>query len=202
MDSMDSSFIYTGKSMYPALRDLDRLIVLPSRLGEVRPGDVIVFGRRGADKRIAHRVVRLEAGGARTRGDNNPYDDPWTVRAGDLIGRAVGAERGGKTVRVYGGAVGAAYSRLVLLSKAADALLSRALGRTYRWLAGSRLSRQWLAPLFHPRVVSVRRPGGEERMLLIGGALIGRLGPGQDRWRIKRPYRLLVNEDALPGNGR
>jgi hypothetical protein len=51
-----------------------------------------------------------------------------------------------------------------------------------------------------PKVLSFDRAAGTELQLLIGRRVIGRWPPGKIGWQIRRPYRLFVDEEALPEN--
>ena len=85
--------IYTGPSMNPAFKVLDGLQIIPYRDRMIRPGDVIVFNPPGLSHRVTHRVISVDSQGIRTRGDNNPYDDPWILTPDQVLGRVVCAQR-------------------------------------------------------------------------------------------------------------
>ncbi len=58
-----------------------------------------------------------------------------------------------------------------------------------------------IARIMETRIVSFSRPVmPPELHLHMAGRVIGRLLPGEERWRIKPPFRLIVDEDSLPGN--
>jgi signal peptidase len=110
----------TGTSMLPAVWPGDVLTIRRQGLEEIRPGDLVLSRREG--RFVAHRVVqcgsgtlplsvtgygqpatgyRPESGCAAslliTRGDRLRTPDP-PVAAGDLLGRVVWIERGGRRV--------------------------------------------------------------------------------------------------------
>ncbi len=87
-----------GTSMNPVLNTGDLITneeILPS---EVAVGDIIVYRIPPLLQKyykclpvVAHRVIEIKDTTTgliyRTRGDNNPSEDPWSVRDCDLIGR-------------------------------------------------------------------------------------------------------------------
>ena len=84
-----------GFSMLPSIWPGD--IACVSRVAAYRPGDVVLFSRKG--RLFIHRVVEMSGGAVVTRGDSMLDADP-PVRAGDLLGRVVSIERGGSRVAV------------------------------------------------------------------------------------------------------
>jgi hypothetical protein len=50
------------------------------------------------------------------------------------------------------------------------------------------------------RAISLSHPAGTELQLLMGRRVIGRWLPGMSGWNIRRPFRLFVDEEALPEN--
>ena len=87
-----------GTSMNPVLNTGDLITneeILPS---EVAVGDIIVYRIPPLLQKyykclpvVAHRVIEIKDTTTgliyRTRGDNNPREDPWSVRDCDLIGK-------------------------------------------------------------------------------------------------------------------
>jgi len=51
-----------------------------------------------------------------------------------------------------------------------------------------------------PRVISFNRDAGTELQLVMGRRVIGRWLEGKSGWNIRRPFRLFVDEAALPEN--
>jgi signal peptidase I len=81
----------SGQSMLPGLRTGDLALVRRDRGYEI--GDVVGFRvpppQPAAGSIIIHRIVALDAGGYRTRGDNSPADDPWRIYGTDILGEMV-----------------------------------------------------------------------------------------------------------------
>jgi len=101
-----------GFSMLPSIWPGD--IACVSRVAAYRPGDVVLFSRKG--RLFVHRVVEMSGGAAVTRGDSMLDADP-PVAVSDVLGRVESIERGGSRVavaeRVSGGrrAAGAALGQ-------------------------------------------------------------------------------------------
>ncbi len=195
--------VYTGPSMHFTLRRGDLLHVKAYAGGPPREGDVIIFRAPEDDRNIVHRVVHVDRDGAiRTRGDNNSQVDPWELSSADIVGKVVYASSQGRKRRIRGGFVGRIAGRIMLARRRSRRAVLRRLQPAYRRLAGLPILRRRVAPLFEPRVVSYRRgDGSTELHLLLGARIIGRLAPGHSEWRIKAPYRFVVDESALPTLG-
>ena len=195
-----NSMNYLGSSMNPALKPGDWLQVAPYNGQELRAGDVIVFIPSGSESRIVHRVVSIGSQGIKTRGDNNYDVDKWVLRPDQILGRVVTAQRGKRRWRVFGGAMGRSFAATIRLINAIDSGFSSHLHPVYERLSRSDIFRRLLPAQMTPRVISFSRPEGTELQLLIGQWVIGRRLPLRSRWDIRRPFRLLVDEDSLPRN--
>ena len=68
----------------------------------------------------------------------------------------------------------------------------------YGWLIRTGVLRRFVPGGVKTRVLSFKRPQGRELQLLMGQRVIGRRLPGKDRWHIRRPFRLIVDEATLP----
>jgi signal peptidase len=84
--------VVSGGSMGPALMPGSLAVVQPVEPGMVQAGDIISY--RAAENSAVvttHRVVRVLSGNAgaefQTKGDANEARDPYTVVAGDVVGR-------------------------------------------------------------------------------------------------------------------
>jgi signal peptidase len=199
-DGSQTHVVYTGPSMSPTLKPGDRLQVVPDAGRKVRRGDVIVFSYPKDGPQITHRVMAVDSSGIRTRGDNNTDIDPWLLSPDDILGRVDYAQRGNRKRRVFGGPAG----ELVALSRRTiriiDKRTSPLMHPLYSGLARSRFLSRWPRHWIKTRVVSFHRPGGTELQLLLGRHVIGRCLRGETRWRIRRPFRVLVDETRLPVN--
>jgi hypothetical protein len=189
---------YAGPSMNPTFRDGDRLWVIPYGKRRIRSGDVIVFCPPADACHVVHRVIAVSPSGMKTRGDNNHFMDPWILRSEDIFGRVVSAGRAKSRVRISGGARGRLSARLLRIAKQADAMISAMLRPIYLRIAKSGIIIRLVSQRVKPRVVCFKQPKGIEMQLLLGRRVIGRRLPGQALWQIRRPFRLFVDEAALP----
>ena len=83
--------VVASDSMFPALKPNDLIIVKPSKIQDVKQGDIIAFdSHMHGIGIIAHRAIAVNDDdgiiGLDTKGDNNRDADPWTVHDEDLIG--------------------------------------------------------------------------------------------------------------------
>lgn len=83
--------VITSDSMLPALKPNDIIVVKPSKIEEVKEGDIIAFdSHMHGIGIIAHRAIAVDDTdgiiGLDTKGDNNRDVDPWIVHDEDLIG--------------------------------------------------------------------------------------------------------------------
>jgi hypothetical protein len=90
-------FAASGDSMHPAIRHGEHVYVAPVDWSSLRVGDVVLArAQRGL---TAHRLVKVAAGLATTRGDNAAARDA-AVSQTAIIGRITHVERDGATVAV------------------------------------------------------------------------------------------------------
>ena len=84
----------TGSSMEPTLTQNDVIILTPVNPELLRVGDIITYEREldGGNKIIfvTHRIVEIEDGGIRTKGDAMPEADECVVKVSDVKGKVVG----------------------------------------------------------------------------------------------------------------
>jgi hypothetical protein len=159
---------------------------------------VIIFHPPGKQERVVHRVISNGPEGIRTQGDANPCRDTGALRQDDIVGRAVSLERGGRVIPVGGGRAGRMYAALIRALRKSDHIASHVLNPCYRGLARSGLFRTLLPPALRPRVISYDRDGQREMQLVIRSLIIGRRPAGTCAWTIRRPFRIFVDEQALP----
>lgn len=84
--------VITSDSMFPALKQNDLIIVKPSSIDEINHSDIIAFdSHQHGIGFIAHRTIDIFDDDGQiaihTKGDNNPFLDPWVVHDEDLIGK-------------------------------------------------------------------------------------------------------------------
>lgn len=194
------SMNYIGSSMNPTLKPGVRLDVGAYHGQKILKGDVIVFIPPGGDSKIVHRVTSVNSDGIRTRGDNRNHEDDWVLRRENILGRVVATQRNNRRRRIFGGPLGRLFAVTVRVIRAIDSPVSYLLRPAYNELAKVGIFTRLLPAQMRPRVISLNRVAGKELQLLMGRRVIGRLLPGMTRWHISRPYRLFVDEEALPEN--
>ena len=190
--------LYRGPSMSPTLKPLDMLHVVPYDGRRIRPGDVVVFRHPSSSHKVVHRVVSAGPGGVRTRGDNCLAADTWVLDPDSILGYVSHADRGNKRVRIYGGPAGrlcAFGPRLFLLVRSA---LYFVLRPVYLLLARSGVGRRLVPIQDKTRIVCFKRPSGVELQLLLGRHVIATRCGETDRWMIRPPFRLFIDERSLP----
>jgi len=183
---------YTGPSMNPTLVEPELLEIYPYANRAPRIGDVIYF-HAPDDRDIVHRVVAILPDGIRTRGDNNPRDDPWLVESSTIVGRVVAAHRGNARHVIFGGRAGFAQHYFLRVWRRVNVRVSRQLHAPYRQLARTGILRTLIPGRWRPRVVIFQTT----RLLMMGTRIIGRYDAQRRVWHIQRPFRLFVNEAEL-----
>jgi hypothetical protein len=191
--------------MYPTLREPDLLDVVPYLDRPVRRGDVIYYvppeGPCMGQWRVpvVHRVVRVTPqGSVRTRGDNNPIDDPYELQPAEIIGRVVGARRRASRRRIAGGLRGVGVAMGWRLLRPVGVLGSQLLHASYHALAGTDLFRRLLPIRLRPRVYAFQARPVPVLKLMMGRAVIGRYDRRLERWEVRRPFRLFAGRTLLP----
>jgi hypothetical protein len=201
MEARESkSMNHIGTSMSPVFKTGDRLQVIPYNQQEIRRGDVVVFIPPGGDSKIVHRIISVNSDGIKTRGDNCNHADDWVLRWEDILGRVISSQRGNRRFKVFGGPLGHSYAVAIRVIKNIDSILSSLLRPFYQRLAKAGALRPWLPRWTRLRVISFNREAGTELQLVMGRRVIGRWSEGKSGWNIRRPFRLFVDEESLPGN--
>ncbi len=95
-----------GRSMTPTIREDETITINPVSASTVRKGDIILYSNKTGV--IAHRVVRIQKKDASLqphsfilRGDASITDDK-PVAPGQVLGKVVSVERGGRSVALCG----------------------------------------------------------------------------------------------------
>jgi hypothetical protein len=191
-------FAYRGSSMHPTFSPRDLLEILPCDLPAVRVGDVIALLPPDGEHLVVHRVVEVAPAGLRTAGDSNRSVDEWLLRSEHLVGRVVAAWRGDRRREVAGPLVARRRVQAARWLSRVDQVVSPLLHPLYRGLARSGVVRRLVPGSLRPRAVLFR--AGDERWvrLLLGRRVIGHYDVHAQQWVIRRPFRLLVDEEALP----
>ncbi len=190
---------FIGNSMKPILQPGDVLEVIHYKNNKVNTGDVIVFRPPGCHHNVIHRVIAVDPQkGIRTCGDNNKSPDSYFLNFDDILGRVIYAKRKNKQIYIHGGVSGILIRITVKAVSKIKSAVSSLLRPAYHWLGRTGIMRRYLPARMETRVLSFKRFNGTERQLLMGRYIIGRCLPGRDTWQIRRPFRLFVDESALP----
>ena len=192
-------FNYNGPSMNPTLMPGDQIRVVPYANRDIRVGDVVTFQSPEGKRHVAHRVVSVDSRGVRTSGDNNNNTDSWILQTEEIKGRVDSALRGAKRVPIHGGRRGMMYASALRSIKRTNLAISRILHPAYNRLSKSGILRRALRNRARSRILCFTRPNGIEMQLHLGPWIIGRYLPWQDRWYVRRPFKLFVDEESLPG---
>ena len=185
-----------GGSMTPALRASDLLEIEPRGERPLEVGDPLLFIAPGSDRPIAHRVSEVTPGGIRTRGDRTTREDPWLLDPARVIGRVRAVWRDGLRLEVAAGERGRRAVRAGRCEQALHRALAAPLRPLYRLACRSGIVRLACPARMRPRPVRFRSPDGERLRLLLGARVVGRYDAAAGSWRIRAPYRLLVDERA------
>lgn len=191
-------FRYGGASMDPTLKASDRLRVIPYGERKIRSGDTVVFRSPGSDRLVVHRVVSTGPGGITTRGDNNLHEDPWVLSPNRIIGRVASIQRAKRGRRIAGGLAGRVRALSCAAMRRAKSEMISMLGPACRGFVRSGVLRLCLPPGLVPRVFVFDRRGRKELRLMMGRRVVGRMLPGENRWRIRAPYRPFCDLTSLP----
>ncbi len=95
-------FYVNGISMTPLIRNkIDQVTILP-RMGQVKKGDIVLFGANvGYANYVLHRVYKIKGEQILTLGDGNLKADFW-MSLDNIIGVAVSLQRGKRTFNLQG----------------------------------------------------------------------------------------------------
>jgi len=190
--------LYYGPSMYPTLRPGDILYIRPYGPEVIRAGDVVTFVRPDGARALAHRVAFIDEGGIATRGDRNSAVDSGRLRPENIIGRVEYLKRGNRLLKMHGGLAGRARAASLRSWRWISQFGTSRLRPAYDLCTRSALLSKLPDTFMRPRVVSFLKGKDEELHLMMRGRLVGRLRAGDKQWRIRRLWRLFVDETRLP----
>jgi signal peptidase I len=198
-DRSGTSFFcaHIGSSMNPTMCELDLLEIETYGSRPVEPGDVILFLTPDEGLPVVHRVMVVTPNSIRTRGDNSSSDDPWLLSRDQISGRVVAAWRGKKRRSIAGGRVGWLHGRATHHLRTLDRGVSRRLHPFYQSRGLSGFLRRLLPSRFSPRVVLFPAKSERQVKVLIGNRVVGRYDSTRQRWIIRRPFRLFMDEKTL-----
>jgi signal peptidase len=193
--------------MNPTLREPDLLWVEPYGNRPARAGDVVCYRLSEENVNAVHRVVSVRGRGTgdggpkvgiRTRGDNNPEPDARVLTADDLLGRVVYARRGSRLRPIPGGLTGRMVAWNVRLRKVVWRVVDGVVSGAYQGFVRGGPFDFLLPGDLKPRPVCFNGRGAATLKLLMGRRTVGHYNYRSNRWSIRRPFRLFVDEQTLP----
>lgn len=95
IDNIYWGYMLDSNSMDPLLDEgTTVLTVKPSGPNDISIGDLLVYKANLSEYNIVHRVINISADDEGiffiTKGDNNPYDDPFRIRFNDVVAIVIG----------------------------------------------------------------------------------------------------------------
>ena len=188
-----------GPSMNPTIKHGDALIVqnlANSQYRSLRIGDIIIYSHPELMTNIVHRIIKINAKGILTRGDNNNQCDDYYIAPAEVIGIVKAVKRDRRTIKLTQGMLGNLRQQLLLLGKYYRPyylLLPRAIIQLV-------IKLQLLYP-FQPlmkfKIIRIKRHNSVEEIMQYHNAVIGRRTANTSTWQIKFPYKLFINPEKL-----
>lgn len=191
--------LYFGSSMYPTLHDFDIIQFSAYGKDDVRVGDIVVFpSPNHSEIKIIHRVISVERSSIRTKGDNCPIPDSWTLSRSDILGYGVKIWRDGNEHTISSIVPREIWYRYVRILNKIRYYSMHFLTAPYNKISESRIVSRFTTHLFTQSMVQFQGTFGRELQLHLGRMTIGRLREGEAAWKIRPPFKILVDETKLP----
>ncbi len=163
----------------------------------VKTGDVIAFSPSDGGNFVVHRIIgKFTKNMFKTRGDYNLEPDDCPLAFSHIIGKVVTVQKGKRKFPVSGGIWGIFTGLFYSCIRRCENSLTIIFQPLYLKLAKT----GWFYFLLRgkTRMITLKRPQGIEYQILFGKKIIGRLLPKAEKWEIKRPFRLFIDESGLP----
>jgi hypothetical protein len=184
--------------MNPTLHEPEIIEIMPYGSSPLQVGDVAYFFSPETDRLVIHRIVRVTREGISTLGDNNACKDAFLLKPKNIKGQVVAAWQGQKRRKIAGGLRGKLAGSWLHWQHALDQGISSWLHPLYQALSNRDLITRILSASLRPQVVVFNARGQNQFRILLGQRIIGQYDDVRQRWQIRRPFRLLVNERTLP----
>ncbi|MDX1776134.1 MAG: S26 family signal peptidase [Desulfobulbales bacterium] len=189
---------HVGTSMNPTLSKQDILEIKPYGTEDPKVGDVVLLKPPQQDNYIVHRIIGKCGVHFQTKGDGNGSIDSWTLKKDNIYGRIIAAHRGTGQRKITHGLRGSMTWRYCHLRRLALHVIIFFLRPVYRSFCPGGLWGRLNPVRLSPRGVTFQSGTHVSHKLLLGRKVIGFYDDNHLRWRIKRPYRILVDESSLP----
>jgi hypothetical protein len=147
---------------------------------------------------VIHRIIRITGSGIRTQGDNNPSADPALIQEDRIIGRVIGTTRGKHYQKIAYGTFGRFTRWRMRIRKSALDKIVKIIRLAKPSLGLTRTISHLLPGQWKPRIVLFSSPNARIMRLFLGASVTGEFNTIRGKWTIRFPFRLLVNETALP----
>jgi SynChlorMet cassette protein ScmC len=190
--------VYSGTSMDPTLKAPDLLDVVPYYGEKPLVGDIICFTPPGNEKNVVHRIIRITGFGTQTQGDNNSLADPALLPEDHIIGRVIKATRGNHQRKIAYGTLGRFTRWRMGIRKSALHRIFRIIRLAKPALVLTQSISHLLPGRWKPRIVFFSSRNTRIMRLFFGASVAGEFNTTRGIWTIRFPFRLLVNETALP----
>lgn len=181
---------YRGRSMWPLFQEGDLLEIETASVGELRPGDCLVYRRGGGGRTVVHRLVSVRPelrtqGDARSEADDEPILPAW------IMGRVSGRIRYGRLTPVAGGMRGVWGGRFYRLVGRLDPARNTRGGKMARSIRRC-LGRITAYFVRHKRFASLP---ASEHFLTFGRRIVGFYDMHDGAWRFPWPWSLLIDPE-------
>jgi signal peptidase I len=182
-------FFYRGPSMSPTFQVGD-LLYINAAPANLAPGDVIVFHGSPEEGIVVHRITSIQAGGMRTRGDNNRLPDADLQLPEDTIGRVEAAEYDGQFRRVRGGQGGLWSARTRWMIGALRRSMRGLFIGPYRLLRKSRVVHR----IWKPAIIQLRLENQQGNLIkyIYKHKTVATWEPEWGRFKCRKPFDLVL----------
>lgn len=190
--------IYFGPSMKPTLQTYDIIQFSPSEAANIRIGDIVALHfSDNPEKKIIHRVISIRKDRVRTQGDNCAMPDPWIDRD-QILGRVTRISRNGIEYPVNRGPhqfMSVIYFRTRNWAFSEASLI---LKYPYERIASSHILSKYTTKFFLHSVRQIRPNFPRELHIQVGHVVIAHYREGMPGWKIRPPFRILIDESKMP----
>jgi len=196
LNEQEAIFRYKGNSMWPLFQDGDLLVIEQLQVGQLQPGDCIVYQKTGEERYTVHRIIQIRPE-IRTRGDNQSVADNEPVSHNWILGRVESRIRFGNKRRIMGGKKGAWIGRVYRFVGKLDPSDNSRGGKISKLF--QRVFGRITAVLFlKARIAAFRSADGRQKYyILVGNCLMGEYDEEKMLWFIPWPYNLVIDPDHL-----
>ncbi len=188
---------HMGQSMNPTLTAQDLLEIKPYQDQKPKTGDIILFKPPVINHHVVHRIVSINKNGIRTKGDNNCYADEELLQKETICGRVIAVHRKNLRHKIANGSLGRVVGRYCQLKRFAIIQAIKFLRPVYLSLCSGGPFHRLIPVRIQPRVASFKSDTNACHKLLLGNRIIGCFDELHLQWRIKRPYRIFIDESTL-----